>query len=414
MAEFTPHPFQQRALDSKARFILCIAGVQGGKTTGGAAWLLREIYNAYLAGTPGDWLIAAPTVNILRQSTLPKFKQFFPADWGHWREQKKCFELAWGDTIYVRSTDEPDHLEGMTIKGAWGDEAGQFKEAVWINLQARLAIHKGRAIFTSTPYAINWVYRELIKKQRPDTEVIQWSSIDNPAFPAELYEQAKATMSTALFERRYQGKFTSLEGLVYPEFNDDTLVEPFVVPDTWKRFGGLDFGLTNPSSLSCITEDPDNKIFYVFNEFYRAQASLTEIAEAIKSNDLEYVLGDPQSAMAINELQKFHGVKNLRPADNDIPIGVERIGTLLRAGRLKIMRGKAPNTVEEMESYHYAAYDPDKTNSDKPIARKNHAMDSLRYAFSKQIEKSLYTNLSKRQVQRYSRKISPVNEWTGY
>src|SRR5262245_27894960 len=124
--EFTPHIGQQYTLDSKARFIADITGLQGGKTTGGAIWFLREIYESYKRGERGNWLIAAPTVKILQQSTLPKFREFFPNDWGSWKEQKQCFELAWGDSIFVRSTDEPDHLEGMTVRGAWIDEAGQI------------------------------------------------------------------------------------------------------------------------------------------------------------------------------------------------------------------------------------------------------------------------------------------------
>ena len=68
----------------------------------------------------------------------------FPKDWGIWKEQKKAYKLNWlnGDGedcyIYVRSTDDPDLLEGMTLLGAWLDEAGKMKAETWTNIQGRL------------------------------------------------------------------------------------------------------------------------------------------------------------------------------------------------------------------------------------------------------------------------------------
>lgn len=412
---FSPHKYQLQILQSLKRFLLAVSGVQGGKTTVGVIWLLREIYEAYLQGYKGDWLIAAPTVKVLQQSTLPKFKEYFPADWGTWKEQKSCFELVWGGNIYVRSTEEPDYLEGMTIKAAWLDEAGKMKEAAWTNILARLAIHRGRAVLTTTPYNFNWVHTEFIKQagKNPDIEVVKWKSIDNPAFSREEYEARKRTMNPLLFAKRYDGEFTSMEGLVYPEYNDDCLVDPFAIPTHWKRFAGMDFGHTNPSAIIPIAEDPESHTFYAYKEFYKREASLESIAEFLKAEDLSYILADPQSAMVINELQKYHGCRNIKPADNDIDIGIERLGSLLRSGRLKFFRDRLPHTIEEIEAYHYPPADTVTSRTDKPVPKKNHAMDALRYSFSKQIERSLYHTRPKR-TSLADRRLPEVDPYTGY
>src|SRR5215470_17990390 len=132
---------QQEALEEEERFIITIYGIQGGKTTIGSVWMCKGIYQDFQEGKRGaDYLIAAPTEKILQQSTLPKFKSILPRDWAVWHENRKVFELAWGDRIFVRSTDEPEHLEGMTIRRAWLDEAGQMKSQVWVNIQGRTAI----------------------------------------------------------------------------------------------------------------------------------------------------------------------------------------------------------------------------------------------------------------------------------
>jgi PBSX family phage terminase large subunit len=414
---FKLHKHQDKVIDSTKRFILCLTGVQGGKTTVGAIWLLDKIYKAYKEGKRGDWLIGAPTEKILQQSTLVKFKDFIPSDWGVWREQKKCFELVWGDRIFVRSTENPEHLEGMTILGAWLDEAGQMKSQVWTYVQARVAINRGPVLMTTTPYALNWLYREVMKRGKqgdPDYDVITWSSVENPAFPEEDFERAKRTMPKAIFERRYLGLFTRLEGLVYPDFDMDThVIEPFNIPDNWECFAGMDFGHTNPTAVLTLYHDKQNDMYYVADEFYEREASLRKISVICTKHPHKKIFADRQSAHLISELQHQYGVKSIAPCDNKIDVGVERIGMLLKAKKLKFFRGRCTNTIDEIEAYHYPPPSEDKEVKDKPVPIKNHAMDALRYAFSKPLPRDGSIG-QRRQPQRRSRRFIISNPYTGY
>lgn len=427
------HPKQVGVLSDKARFILAKAGIRGGKTTVGAHWLCAEIYKAYAAGKKGDWLVAAPTFKILQQSSLPTFRSVIPQDWGAWRESRQCFELVWGNYVYFRSTDNPDSLEGMTLLGAWLDEAGQTKKDVWVNIQGRLSIAKGKLLMTTTPYGDgNWTNKVIYQtagkingEPRPsgdkDISIWEWESVENPAFPRDEYERAKATLDPAVFRRRYQGVFTRLEGLVYADFKDEYIVDPFEVPHGWERFGGMDFGKTNPTAIPCITEDPVTNTFYVYKEFYRSEAPLKASAGFIKDQGLRYVLADPQSAQLILELNRQYGLGNVQAADNDISTGIERVNTLIRAGRLKIFR-TCDNTIDEIMSYHYGRPDEDGYVKDKPVAKNNHAMDAIRYAFSKNMDvRRIYQpdtvgharkRLKGMAVLRRSQ-LAP-DEWTGY
>ena len=411
-------------MDSTARFIAVVSGIQGGKTTIGAIWLLSEIQKNRLAGKTGDYLIAAPTVNIIQQSTLPKFKQLFPHDWGVWREARRCFELSWGGYIYIRSTDDPEHLEGMTALSAWLDEVGQMKEQVWINVQGRLSINEGRCIMTTTPYAQNWFYREIIKKAGKDVniELVAWGSGDNPGFPQDEINRARESLPKAIFERRYMGKFTQLEGLVYPEFEpDECIVEAFDLPDKWTKFGGMDFGYSMPTVVVCLAEDPDTHIFYAYKEYYKTETILKSVSAFLTTEPLKYVLADPQGAQQIAELNKFHGNRNVRAADNSLDMGIERIGMLIKEGRLKFFKGRCTNTIDEIESYSYPAVNADRQSGrDKPIKKNDHCMDALRYAFSR-TSVGMYPGIidSRKTVKqkvraRMSRLDSSVNFYTGY
>lgn len=426
--ELTLHKQQDKVLDSTARFIGCVSGIRGGKTTIGAIWLLQQIQTDHQTGRYGDYLICAPTNKILEQSTLPKFKEYFPKDWGVWKEQKSYFELQWKRPgsdepcrIYVRSLDEPDSIEGMECRAAWIDEVGKVKHQGWINVQGRLSVTQGRAILTTTPYAVNWFYKEVWKRAHDgdkDYEVITWSSVDNPVFPREEYERAKRTLPKAIFERRYNGQFTRLEGLVYPEFDEEAhIVDSFDVPSSWLRFGGLDFGKSNPNAILCIAQDPQTKIFYVYREFYQAETLLKTISQFLHNQDLAYVLADTQAAQNIMELNRFYGNRNVKTADKNKDTGIARIRGLLAEGRLKFFRGRTEKTLDEIQEYHYATPDADGFNNDKTVDKNNHCMDALRYAFSRPIQ-GLYTNYEGaargKKKKRVSDRAYIIDEVTGY
>lgn len=420
------HRFQQEVMASLKRFIVCVSGIRGGKTTIGALWLLMRIQKDRMSGKFGDYLICAPTAKILQQSTLPKFREYFPSDWGVWREQKSCFELNWNRPgsdepcrIFVRSMDDPESIEGMDALAAWADEMGKMKSTAWTMITGRLSVTEGPCIITTTPYASGWFFRDVFKKaleNDPNYQAITWSSVDNPAFPQSEFERAKRELPKALFERRYLGKFTRLEGLVYPEFDEELhTVEPFKIPEEWVKFGGMDFGFNNPNAILPIAEDPVNHIFYVYKEFYQNETLLQTIADWLKAQNLEYVLADTQSAQLIAELQNYYGCRNVKEADKAIEVGIQRIRTLLQEERLKFFRGKTEKTVEEIMEYHYPPADMEKGAGDKPVPKKNHAMDALRYAFSRPLHGLYYKRPKKNFNHVRTRRVrDDIDPWTGY
>lgn len=433
------HKYQTKVFESKKRFIGAISGIRGGKTTVGAAWLCQKIYEDYTAGVRGDYLIAAPTNNVLAQATLPKFKEFFPSDWGVWKEQPKhFFQLNWNKKtpdgketnepcrIYVRSMDDPNAVEGMETLAIWADEVGFMKDSAWVALRGRTSITQAPILMTSTPYSMNWFYTEIYKRFKegnPDYDVIQWGSGENPVFPQEELEKAKRELPKEMFERRYMGKFTRLEGLVYPEFEEDEhVVEPFDIPSNGLVFAGADFGYNNPNAIVYIwespkTEDKPQSVYYVFKEYYRGKVLLQDLARSIRSVNPKYVLADNQGAQNIAELKRFHGIRQIKPCEKVKGIGVERIRTLLKEGRLKFFKGRTPNTLDEIKELHYKPPKIDGSSTEEIVKKNNHAMDALEYAFSKSWQ-GLYSNRVHKDYKAILRsrmeRLQPDNFITGY
>src|SRR5918997_5523944 len=67
------HPGQLQAWESLKRFVVVLAGTQGGKTSFGPHWLYREIQRQ----GPGDYMVVTPTFQLLELKALPEFKKLF-------------------------------------------------------------------------------------------------------------------------------------------------------------------------------------------------------------------------------------------------------------------------------------------------------------------------------------------------
>ena len=197
---------QWRAIESLKRFILALAGWQSGKSEIGPPWLLDEMVRM----GPGDYLVASPTFPLMLKKVLPIFLRLFDRlmQLGHFIGGKNIFVFSdegcrrlWGHVpedpprVLFGHAGDPDSLESATIKAAWLDECGQngFRLASYEAILGRLSIHQGRVLLTSRPYTLGWMKQLLwdpwqaAGRNHPTIDIINFRSIDNPAFPKEEY-----------------------------------------------------------------------------------------------------------------------------------------------------------------------------------------------------------------------------------
>jgi PBSX family phage terminase large subunit len=337
-------------------------------------WLLREIQK----DPNSDYLVTAPSYKILSQSTLIKFFELCPRYLGKYREQKQEFKFKKGlGRIFFRSTESPDFLEGMTIKAAVMDEAGQSPRQAFVNIQGRLSIKQGKCLIVTTPYYFNWLY-DLLQSGSDEVEIIQFASTENPFFPEEEFKRAQRLLTKEEFERRYMGLFRKREGLVYSCFSEQNIVEPFEIPDRWTRFVGMDFGFNAPFVASFIARDFE-KNYYIYKEYFKTQMSLSEHKEFLSENinkESTILYPDPSRPDSIRELT-LSGYR-CYPVDNKIEDGIDRMIELLKSGRLKIFK-TCPELIDEFTSYHYPEKKDNKAIKELPVDLYNDGMDATRY-----------------------------------
>ena len=328
----------------------------------------------------GITLWSGNTYKILTQSTLPKFFELNPDLKRYYKKFDNEILIPKRGTIFIRSTENPNVIEGMTLKWAWADEAGQMKLDAWINLQGRLSILKGSLFVTSTPYTLNWLYTDFYeqwKKGNPDYLVVQCRSCDNPYFPKEEYERVKLTMDPRTFRRRYDGLFEKMEGLVYEDFMPFHILEPKLFQFK-EVICGIDWGFNNPAAIAVIGIT-DDSTFYLIDEYYKSEKTTAEIIVKLREFNDKYKIRmwypDPAEPDRLEEMKRA-GLypREVSKAKDSIKHGIDKVRELIRRNQFRVFN-TCRYALEEFSIYHY----PEGVK-EEPIKEDDHLMDAIRYA----------------------------------
>lgn len=344
--------------------------------------------------SPDDnFLIVAPTYKILQQSTLPAYLRMMHG-FGEYSKADAVFKVHGGGTVYCRTGTDPDSVVGITnIRHVWADEAGLLTLYFWENLQARAAFKKAPITLTTSPYTLNWLFKEIIRpklkdpKNLPHVELVQAASWENPYMPPEVIERARLTMDPRRFNAMFGGQWERMAGLVYDCFDEEeNQCAETSMPAGTRFYAGVDWGFSDPFVLKVRAVAPDGRQFGV-HEFYKTGLTISDMVTVAKRLHAIYNFAmcycDPSQPGSIEEFNR-HGVPAIG-AVNDIRLGIDRHYELLKTRRLKYFRGQNPHTIDEIDTYHYPSPEdlgPDQNAKEKatlPVEQADHCMDAERY-----------------------------------
>lgn len=387
---FSPHSVKQDlVLFSEERIVIAATGIQWGKTFSGDLWMKMKMHE--FTDPEDNFIITSPTYPIFRQSTLPPFLAMMEG-LGKYDRKDECFRMYRGGTCWFRTGKNPDSIVGMTkVRAILCDEAGLYSLYFWENIQGRSSFCEAPIRIVTSPYSLNWLYRDYIKPKRrdpnclPHVRLIQATSKENPHFPEREYEAKRATMDPRRFNMMYGGEFDKMQGLVYDIFDEDLNgTEAFVFPSDTKFFGGIDWGYTEPFVLVIHAILPSGLRFQV-SETYKSGLTLPEIGEIcrekMKTWGVSHFYGGPDQPGSIEYLCRI-GCPTSK-ANNDIRVGIDTVYDLIKSRRFKIVKGTSPHSVDQFDTYHYPDpkdLKPDQgTKEAKPVAHDDHAVDAIRY-----------------------------------
>jgi hypothetical protein len=276
----------------------------------------------------------------------------------------------------------------------WFDE--EPPQDIYLECRMRVLDRKGDIFGTMTPLkGLTFVYNDIYLNRKSDSEVwyefMEWS--DNPYLDeAEILAIEACMDETALQARRY-GKFTTAEGLVYPEFDENIhVIEPFTVPKEWQDTISIDPGLNNPLSAHWYAVDFDDNV-YVVAETYEAGKDIDHHAGVIK--DISARIGwktdgrgrlralidsaakqrTLASVKSVAELFYERGILVDPNVDKDLFAGIARVKSYLNTknGLPNIYIFKnCVHLIAEIKGYFWG-------NGDVPRKVNDHSLDEMRY-----------------------------------
>lgn len=385
------HPGQWRAWESARRFVLVLAGTQGGKTSFGPHWLYREIRRC----GPGDYMVVTPTFQLLELKALPELRKLFESTLRLGRYlaspvRKFVFSEA-GEvrtygakqktptTIYFGYAADPESLESATVKAAWLDEAGQkkFKLGSWEAVLRRLSLSVGRVLVTTTPYDLGWLKQKLWDRWRAgdaDIDVVRFDSTENPAFPQSEFERAERDLPRWKFDLFYRAIFTRPAGMIYDCFDEKQHTCPrFAVPKEWPRFLGLDFGGVNTAGLF-YAEEPGTKRLYLYREYKAGGRTAKEHAAKLKEGEpmIPRCVGGSHSEGQWRSEFAAGGLPVMEPDIKDVEVGIDRVYGAHKRGEIIVFddlsgyleekltyareldaNGEPTEKIEDKQTYHF-------------------------------------------------------------
>lgn len=402
----TPHPGQARVWKSRKRFIVALAGKQGGKTTLAPWWLAREIQ----ACGPGDYIAGTATYDLFKLKFLPALRECFEhvLGIGRYWSGDRIIELADQDEqsptfgqflakraddpmwarIILRSADSATGWASATANGGVLDEAGEehYTLAVWEEAQARVALRQGRLLLPTTIYDMGWLKTALYDpwekagRQHPEIDIIQFDSTDNPAFPREEFERLRGSMPRWRFDMHYRGVYTRPAGMIYDVFDRAThTCPPFALPDTWQRYCGLDFGGVNTAAVF-LAEEPGTKKLYCYRTYHHGGRTGKEHGTALLAGEamIPFCVGGSPSEGQWRQEFRMGGLPVNAPDIKEVEIGIDRVYGTMKRGEL-IIFDTLTELLGEIESYSRPVDDAGNVLPGIVNKAMYHNLDALRY-----------------------------------
>lgn len=368
-------------LNSDARVNISHGAVRSAKTVGANVRWLK-----YLLKTPSEYnllMVGKTQTSLERNVLLPISKLVGSQNYVYKRSLKTV--SIYGRKIMVEGANDEaaySKIAGLTLGGAYVDEASLVPMSFWDMLISRLSEKDAQLFATSNPgnpshyLKKSWLDRE----EELDLKSWHFKLTDNPwldpVYVAELKRQY-----TGLFYQRYiLGEWVAAEGAVYRNFDRAVHVVPRLPDGRVEAIRvAVDWGATHPTGF--LKAYRIGRAWYIAGEYRKSDLTNSELSKDLRTFlDGKFPSSidvDPSAKSFRLQLQK-DGFQRVKKADNAVVDGISRASTAFETGLLYIVGPACPMLIEEMEGYRW---DPKATErgEDKPIKDNDDLVDTLRY-----------------------------------
>ena len=297
-----------------------------------------------------------------------------------------------GKQILFAGLDDVEKLKSITpengvLERVWIEEATEIKREAFLQLKKRLRgrtdKHKGIILTFNPVLKSHWIYKEFFadcwdesKNTYSDDRklIVKTTYKDNNYLtPDDVYELEHE--ADQYFYNVYTlGNWGILGNLIYKNWSTADLSGMVHTFDN--VVNGLDFGFSNPNALIRAHISEKSKTIYVFQELCkRGQTYDSLIADVKRMCGNGIVTCDNEDSRGLFMLQTA-GIKAV-PAKKGADSVLNGITWL--SGYKIVIDISCQEFINEIQQYHWQE-DKDGNVLEKPVKKKDHLLDALRYA----------------------------------
>ena len=287
--------------------------------------------------------------------------------------------------VYTASIAGLTGARGFTAYGAYINEGTLANQEVFNEIRNRCSMRGSHIICDTNPdIPTHWLKTDYIDNKDPKAGIISYTFTidDNTFLDKEYVESLKASKPKGMFyDRDILGLWVTGEGIVYQDFNKDTMViDDNKIPKGLHYYCGCDWGYEHPNPILLLGDD-DQGNTYVLRDYTKKHKFINywvKIAQNLQdefgSNLIFYA--DSARPDNVNEFQAA-GINCINANKNVLP-GIECVAQKMREGKFFIAESCSQGLMNEIYQY---AWDE---NTGQPLkendVRHNDRLDALRYA----------------------------------
>lgn len=276
-------------------------------------------------------------------------------------------------------------IRGSTAFGAYVNEASLANEEVFNEILNRCSAPHARIICDTNPdVPTHYLKKDYIDNKDKQAGIISYHFTidDNTFLPAEYVQHMKAgTPSGMFYDRSILGLWVSGEGMVYRDFNKDTMVVPkSQLPDDLTYYVGIDWGYEHKGVIVVMADDSQGNT-YLVEEHTRQHEEIDYWVNVAKDICNRYgsrirMWADSARPEHVARFRREHF--NIFNANKSVLSGIESVAKLMKEHRFFVVKESIDKFLDEIYQYIWDE------KSGLPVKESDDVQDAIRYAIFSQ------------------------------
>lgn len=297
-----------------------------------------------------------------------------------------------GSQIIMVGLDTEEKLLSLNdISTIWIEEAFEVEKnkVEQLNLRMRGSADKQQLILSWNPISIqSWLYQFTVEQPPANSIFIHSTYKDNPFLNKEYVEalDEMAIRNPAKYKVYGLGEWgVDTEGLVFSNWFERDFDAMELAASGLEHRCGMDVGWIDPSAVVNTLYDRENRIIYVFEEFYQSGCQLEQLASAIKKMNIGktrlYVDAAEPRTIQYLRLQGINAEDCKKGPDS------VKAGIMFLQDHQIIVHPSCQKFLTELKNFSYIKSKQTGEYTEETTHEWSHAIDACRYAYS-----DVYTN----------------------